>query len=341
MLELIDIWKSYEGKPLLQGVSFTVQQGETICLLGASGSGKSTILRIIAGLEDCEAGTLLWDGADLSNVPVHNRNFGLMFQDFALFPHMNVRQNVAFGLRMHRAPGLDARVDEALTLVGLDGFDQRDVTQLSGGERQRVALARSLAPRPRLLMLDEPLGSLDVGLRERLAIELRDIIKRVGLTAIYVTHDQQEAFAIADRVAVMRAGQFEQIDPPQQLYRCPATVFSAQFLGLHNILPVVDQQNGEADTPIGRFPLEGRADYLLLHPLGLGIAESEAGYSFMARVESCVFRGPDYRITVAPVEAPAHRMRFEISAFTAAQPALDALVRVTVDPAMVVALRAG
>ena len=201
-------------------MSFDVASSEIVCLLGPSGCGKTTLLNIIAGLEQPESGQVLVEGQDIAGTPVHRRGFGLMFQDLALFPHKNVRDNVAFGLRMaNLAPqAIDLRVREVLELVGLAGFEQRDVNQLSGGEQQRVALARSLAPRPRLLMLDEPLSSLDRALRERLMNELRDILTRVGQTAIYVTHDQQEAFALADRVVILNAGRVAQIGTPQQVY---------------------------------------------------------------------------------------------------------------------------
>jgi len=222
----------------LRDVSFDVAPSEIVCLLGPSGCGKTTLLNIIAGLEQPESGQVLVEGQDIAGAPVHKRGFGLMFQDLALFPHKNVRDNVAFGLRMASLTpsAIDLRVRQVLELVGLSGFEWRDVNQLSGGEQQRVALARSLAPRPRLLMLDEPLTSLDRTLRERLMNELRDILTRVGQTAIYVTHDQQEAFALADRVVILNAGRVAQIGAPQEVYRHPADAFVARFLGLTNLV---------------------------------------------------------------------------------------------------------
>jgi ABC-type Fe3+/spermidine/putrescine transport system ATPase subunit len=239
MLSVRAVSKTFDGKPVLRSIGLEVSRGEIVCLLGASGCGKSTLLRIIAGLEHADAGEVWLEGARLDAVPVHRRGLGLMFQDFALFPHRDVAGNVGFGLRMLGLPlgEIDTRVREALVQVGLAGFERRRIDALSGGEKQRVALARSLAPRPRLLMLDEPLGSLDRLLREQLSGELREIIKQTGLTAIHVTHDQQEAFAIADRIALMRAGEIEQIGTPQTLFSQPASVYAARFLGHVNLVP--------------------------------------------------------------------------------------------------------
>jgi spermidine/putrescine transport system ATP-binding protein len=238
MLELHHIHKNYEGRPLLNGISFQVREGETICLLGASGSGKSTLLRIIAGLETPDSGFVSFDGVDLMTVPPHLRDFGLVFQDYALFPHLNVYDNVAFGLKMRRLPAaeLNHRVASALETVNLTGFEKRRVTELSGGEQQRVALARALATHPRLLMFDEPLGALDRTLREDLLNELRKILHHTNIPSIYVTHDQEEAFAIADRVLILHDGKIVCEGTPVDVWSHPGSAFVAAFLGLGNIV---------------------------------------------------------------------------------------------------------
>jgi ABC-type Fe3+/spermidine/putrescine transport system ATPase subunit len=261
ILSIREIHKSFGDTEALKGVSFDVSEGEIVTLLGPSGCGKSTLLAIIAGLIFPDSGEIYWDGKPMSGIPPHKRGFGLMFQDFALFPHMNVYKNIAFGLRFDRnnQENIEERVLEALDLVGLIGLEKRDISTLSGGEQQRVALARSIAPRPRLLMLDEPMGSLDRNLRERLVFELRDILQSLGQTAIYVTHDQEEAFTIADCVVLMRAGQIEQVGTPQEIYRHPATPFAARFFELMNLIPGIITKRGDkimVSTEIGEFPIE-------------------------------------------------------------------------------------
>ena len=259
LLKVLHVSKAFSGKPALRDVALHADAGEIVCLLGPSGCGKTTLLRIIAGLETPDAGTVTFDGRDLAEVPAHQRGFGLMFQDFALFPHKNVWNNVIFGLRMQNLPidQIRKQATEALSLVGLSGFETRDVNELSGGEKQRVALARSLAPRPRLLMLDEPLGSLDRKLREELMNELRRILKSAGLTSITVTHDQQEAFAIADRVAIMNLGRVEQTGTPQEVYRRPASEWIARFFGLTNLLRGEVKPGATIHTPIGTLNVDG------------------------------------------------------------------------------------
>ena len=222
------------GAPVtaVDGVDLDVARGQTVALLGASGCGKSSLLRAVAGLEDLAGGTIAWDGRDVVRVPVHKRGFGLMFQDGQLFPFRDVAGNVAYGLTGVPRPERRARVEEMLELVGLPGYGPRDVTTLSGGQAQRVALARSLAPEPRLLLLDEPLSALDRALREQLVVDLRDILTRQGTTALYVTHDHGEARAVADRVGVMEAGRLLRIDAPEALWANPGGEAVARFLGL-------------------------------------------------------------------------------------------------------------
>ena len=255
-LEVRDVARSFApGTAAVAGISLDIAPGEVLCLLGPSGCGKTTLLRIVAGLETADRGTVVCDGRDVTGVPPHERDFGMMFQEFALFPHKNVFDNVAFGLRMRRQPAAEiaARVETILATVDLAGFGEREIARLSGGEQQRVALARALAPGPRLLLLDEPLGALDRALRERLMLDVRAILKRLGMTAIYVTHDQTEAFAVADRMAVMNAGQIEQVDTPPAVYDRPATPFVARFLGFGNLLPGLAGGTGEVTTTAGRF----------------------------------------------------------------------------------------
>jgi thiamine transport system ATP-binding protein len=237
MLQLRGLTVRYGDHMALSDLDLDVSKGEVMAVMGPSGCGKTTLLRVIAGLEDPESGTVVWDGAPLGGTPTYRRGFGLMFQDYALFPHLDVARNVAFGLRMEDNDPADvtARVNEALEKVGLAGYGARGIANLSGGEQQRVALARTLAPSPRLVMLDEPIGSLDRTLRDRLTAEMRELFTDLDLTVVYVTHDQGEAFAVADRVAVMRGGEIERVGAPEQIWSDPHTEFVARFIGLDAI----------------------------------------------------------------------------------------------------------
>ena len=237
-LRVEDVVVRYDSTVAVDAVDIDVAPGEVVAVIGPSGCGKSTLLRAVAGLEPLARGSVRWGTADLTDVDAHRRGFGLMFQDHALFPHRDVGENVAFGLRMQRVAKAETagRVREMLALVGLPGFAHRRVDELSGGEAQRVALARALAPRPRLVMLDEPLGSLDRSLRERLAADIRAVVRELGVAALHVTHDQDEAFTVADRVAVMRAGRIIRDDKPEQVWRDPRDEFTAGFLGHRNVL---------------------------------------------------------------------------------------------------------
>jgi spermidine/putrescine transport system ATP-binding protein len=310
MLSLEEIRKTYDGQNLLDGISFTVHPAETICLLGSSGSGKSTLLKIITGLELPEAGQICWNGENLANVPVHQRNFGLMFQDYALFPNRNVAQNVAFGLEMKKMTSaeLQKKVGDALEMVGMAAFSARRVTDLSGGEKQRVALARALAPQPRLLMLDEPLGALDRGLRDQLILDLRSILKQSGIPAIYVTHDQEEAYTIADRMLLLHEGKIIQEGKPQEVYDHPANAWVAEFLGLNNQIQGVVKLRKPLiiKTAIGEIPVQtslcrsielGTPVTIIIKPTGVIVSSMQEGQQ-QARTLDCVFSGELYRLTI-------------------------------------------
>lgn len=236
MLELRGVSVAYDGVEAVHDASLSLPDGGVLAVLGPSGSGKSTLLRAVAGLEPVRAGRIAWDGQDLARVPTHKRGFALMFQDGQLFGHLSVGRNVGYALRLRRARDVDARVAELLELVGLTGYADRLPTTLSGGERQRVALARALAVEPRLLLLDEPLSALDAGLRERLAGDLRTILRTAGTTALMVTHDHEEAFTVADRLAVMRDGRLVQEGEIAAVWREPADPETALFLGYARVL---------------------------------------------------------------------------------------------------------
>jgi len=312
MLEIIDLHKQYQGKPLLKGVSFKVEQGETVCLLGSSGSGKSTILQIISGLLEPEDGQVLWNGQELKGVPVHKRNFGLMFQDYALFPHRNVRENIAFGLRMQGVSNeeIDTRVREVLNEVNLAGFENRRVTDLSGGEQQRVALARALVPRPGLLMLDEPLGALDRTMKDQLIEQLRRILHITGIPVIYVTHDQEEAFGIGDRLILLHDGVIVQQGPPIQVYNHPANQWVARFLGLTNFLrgkllslhPIrIETLQGvlESSNPLCGNSTIGEEITVLLRPFG-PVVTTDIGKNNVITgvVQDVLFRSHGFQVEV-------------------------------------------
>ncbi len=335
MLEVKGVSVRFGDTVALDVLDVTVQDGEVLAVLGPSGCGKSTLLRVVAGLQPPAEGSVLWDGRPLDAVPPHMRNFGLMFQDFALFPHKTVTGNVGFGLRMlgMAAPEIDRRVAEALEMVGLRGYEGRSIAYLSGGEQQRVALARALAPEPRLLMLDEPLGSLDRTLRERLLLELRGLFVELGITAIYVTHDQEEAFAICDRMVVMRAGRVAQIGTPEQVWRRPADEWVARFLGFTNIVDA-ELAGGEAATSWARFRVADRGEgprRLVLRP---DVFALEEGGPVRGTVLARAFRGGHYLLRVRIEDGPT----LEVEADRGPVPAVGQAVALRPDPEGVVVL---
>ncbi|MGB2202911.1 MAG: ABC transporter ATP-binding protein [Pseudooceanicola atlanticus] len=302
-LTLNNIAKTFPGGTrALRPTDLEIERGEILSLLGPSGCGKSTLLRIIAGLESPDPGaSIVFDGEDVTHQSVERRKIGMVFQSYALFPNMSVRGNIGYGLKMQKLPKAEiaARVDEVIGLCRLEPYADRAVTALSGGQRQRVALARAMAPRPRVLLLDEPLSALDAALRGQLRDELALLLRQFGITAIFVTHDQDEAMAIADRLAVMSQGEVAQIGTPEALYRNPATGFVARFVG-------------------DAMPLEGRIEREALHLSGgvLTLPKACAGQQVLvraedvrmdhqgpivARVETVTFLGTHYRIALSGV----------------------------------------
>jgi ABC-type Fe3+/spermidine/putrescine transport system ATPase subunit len=321
-LEVAGVSFSAGGKLIVDRVSLTARPGEVVALLGPSGCGKTTLLRLIAGLEEPSSGHISFDREDIARVAAHRRRFGMMFQDFALFPHLDVAKNVAFGLRSAewRGDQRAARVSELLSLVGLAGYERRTTEALSGGERQRVALARALAPEPRMLMLDEPLGSLDRGLRERLLVELRQILSGLGIPAIYVTHDQYEAFAIADEMAIMRAGRIVRTGAPRAIYEDPQTEFVARFLGLENIIDATREASGELVSAAGRWfgdPAPAGAVRLLLRGEDVSLASRDEPGVLRGMVVSALFQGSSTRLHITTA---AGALQFDVAAGGAAPP---------------------
>lgn len=324
MLGLRGVTVSYGSLVAVSDVDLAVGDGEVVALLGPSGCGKSTLLRAVAGLVPA-SGSVTWDGADLAGVPVHRRGFGLVFQDGQLFPHRDVAGNVAFGLRMH---GVDRearrkRVDELLELVGLAGYQRRRVTELSGGEQQRVALARALAPRPRLVLLDEPLSALDRALREQLAVDLARLLREAGATALVVTHDHDEAFTLADRVAVMRAGRIVQVGPPGEVWRSPVDVETARFLGCGKVLGAERALSVFGGSSV--FEVGARAGARV--GLRASALRVDPGGAVVAEVLERVHRRDHVRLLVV-VEGD----EFEAVAPVASAPEVGDRVRLAVDP---------
>ena len=285
-LSLQNIAKSFDGSRVIHDVSLDVAEGELVCLLGPSGSGKSTLLRMIGGFEMPSRGVISIDGRDVTTVKPEKRPTGMVFQSHALWSHMSVAENLAFGLRLRRMTRAEIaeKVQSILELVGLADFGKRRIGQLSGGQQQRVALARSLVLEPKILLLDEPFASLDQHLRERLREELREIQQRLGITTVFVTHGQDEALALADRIVVLQSGRIEQVDTPDRIYRNPATRFVAGFIGAMNFVPC-DFRGGVADHPA--FPVrqaveDGPAE-IAIRPEALRVTRDPKGGAQVCR----------------------------------------------------------
>jgi iron(III) transport system ATP-binding protein len=306
LLELHDVVRRFGDRAAVDGISFELAQGTIACLLGPSGCGKTTALRCIAGFEPVDRGTIRAQGRTLAQpgfaVPPEQRRIGMVFQDYALFPHLTVEQNVAFGLHGLATADRARRTDELLAVVGLLEHRTGYPHQLSGGEQQRVALARALAPEPEIVLLDEPFSSLDVELRERLSVEVRAVLKRLGATALLVTHDQQEAFAVADVVGVMRQGKLEQWDSPYELYHRPSTRFVADFIGQGVFVDGEVLDTSAVRTEVGVVRLNGAAQWrpgqhvdLLLRPDD--VVHDDAS-DLQAEVSARAFRGAEFLYTL-------------------------------------------
>jgi len=324
-LVLHDVTKRFGAVAAVGGVGFAVEEGELICFLGPSGCGKTTLLRLIAGLDRPDSGTIALGGSDLANSGARERNFGMVFQSYSLFPNMTVRKNVAYGLACRgwsRAESA-ARIDEMLALVHLSDQERKYPSQLSGGQQQRVALARALAPNPHVLLLDEPLSALDAKVRLTLRGEVRKLQQSLGITTVMVTHDQEEALTMADRVVVMNEGAIEQVGTPDEIYRAPATSFVADFIGTMNFLRAAAGANrtvhlGDTDLACEHWRSSvnaGAPVQLAFRPEDVRIAGgSHGGPSCLeARVDWVEFLGSTYRLELMLVEAD-QRFKMELSA---------------------------
>jgi len=307
-VQLVGLTRLFGPTRALDGLSIDIQAGEFVAFLGPSGCGKTTALRIIAGLDEADSGEVLVDGKDIGSLPASRRDMGMVFQAYSLFPNMTARNNVAFGLRMRKIDKAtrQRRADEMLELVGLGAMADRYPNQLSGGQQQRVALARALAIRPRVLLLDEPLSALDAKVRGELRDEIRRVHQEVGTTTVFVTHDQEEAFTLADRVAVINNGRLQQIGPPTEIYEKPATEFVADFVGLTNRLPGV-AGDGLVEVLGDRLPLlDGSAKdgdvTVLVRPESMQLAPSTDGNGWVTAVS---FRGP---ISMVRVRLPGDEL---------------------------------
>lgn len=316
VLSVENLYKSFAGgPPVVSGLDFEVEDGEIFALLGPSGCGKTTTLRILGGFERQDQGCIRYADrvlcGDDRHVPAEQRGIGFVFQDYALFPHLSVLDNVLFGLRHWKRRERVPRAQEVIRLVGLSGFEDRLPRQLSGGQQQRVAIARTIAPKPSLVLLDEPFSNLDALLRQSTRQEIRSVLKSTGMTAVLVTHDQEEALSFADRVAVMRGGKIEQVGTPEEVYYRPRTLFVAQFLGRTNLL-MSEAAGKVAETPLGTLTIDRSADgnvLLSLRPEHLALDDPDARPDALAgRVLAREFKGHDitFRVEVDGSEYLAH-----------------------------------
>lgn len=305
IIELKDISKVYGDNTVLDNLSLNIKKNEFLTLLGPSGCGKTTTLKILAGFENADSGEVLFDGQDISSIPPYKRQVNTVFQKYALFPHMNIFDNIAFGLKLKKLPKeeIETEVKKMLHLVALDGFEKRKVDSLSGGQQQRVAIARALVNKPEILLLDEPLGALDLKLRKEMQIELKKIQKEVGITFVFVTHDQEEALTMSDTIIVMNKGVIQQMGTPQDIYNEPANAFVADFIGESNIIDGIMLKDFEVEFCGRKFECVDKGFEtnepvdIVIRPEDIKMVDAQNGM-LKGHVTSVVFKGVHYEMTV-------------------------------------------
>lgn len=340
-LELREVAKRYGMHEVLHPLSLSVGGGEFLTLLGPSGSGKTTVLRLIGGFTEASSGQILFDGQDITQLPANRRPFNTVFQDYALFPHMTVLQNAGYGPLVQRRSGDDTRklIDETLEIVGLSALRDRYPAQLSGGQKQRVALARAIICQPKVILLDEPLAALDATLRRQMQVFLKQIQRRIDTTFVFVTHDQDEAITMSDRIVVMNQGRIEQVGTPRDLYFVPRTRFVAGFFGDNNLISGTVSDSGHLESPLGTLPVAERAGFkqgekvlLCIRPESLKLGKGDI--SIQATVTDSMFGGALTKLLLRPALDPSMILDLRLSGTDrGSAPAPGDLVSVTYDPA--------
>lgn len=307
VIRLENVTKSFNDEKVLDSITLSIKKNEFFTLLGPSGCGKTTMLRIIGGFETADDGNVFFDGVNINDVPPNKRNLNTVFQKYALFPHMNVYENVAFGLKIKKTPKdvIDKKVKEMLALINLKGYEKRSVTSLSGGQQQRVAIARALINEPEVLLLDEPLGALDLKLRKSMQTELKKIQQRLGITFIYVTHDQEEALTMSDTIVVMKGGVIQQMGSPVDIYNEPKNAFVADFIGESNIIDGVMKKDllvnfaGRDFVCVDKGFEENEPVDVVVRPEDIKIVEDAEGAMLKGHVDSVIFKGVHYEMKVS------------------------------------------